>query len=155
MVLEKTFENPLGSNEMKPVSPKEINPEYSLGGLMLKLKLHYLAHLMQRADSLEKTLMLEKVEGKKRRGWQKMRWLDSITDSTGMSLRKLPGNSEGQGSLTCCSSWSQSRARLPDWTATRKAWNTCPSRFFSFHIIRWKNMYPIWIEHIIEHGYAT
>ena len=114
MVLEKTFENPLGSNEMKPVSPKEINPEYSLGGLMLKLKLHYLAHLMQRADSLEKTLLLGKVEGKKRRGWQKMRWLDSITDSTGMSLRKLPGNSEGQGSLTCCSSWSQSRARLPD-----------------------------------------
>ena len=68
MVLEKTFENPLGSKEMKPVSPKEINPEYSLGGLMLKLKLQYFAHLMQRADSLEKTLIFGKTEGRRRRG---------------------------------------------------------------------------------------
>ena len=59
---------------------KEINPEYSLEGLVLKLKLQYSDHLMQRADSLEKTLMLGKIEGKRRRGWQRMRWLDSITD---------------------------------------------------------------------------
>ena len=67
----------------------EISPEYSLEGLMLKLKLQYFSHLMQRADSFEKTLMLGKIEGRRRRGQQRMRWLDGITDSTGMSLSKL------------------------------------------------------------------
>ena len=68
---------------------KEINPEYSLEGLMLKLKLQYFGHLMQRADSLEKTLMLGKIEGKRSRGRQMMRWLESITDSMDVSLSKL------------------------------------------------------------------
>ena len=68
---------------------KKINPEYSLEGLMLKLKLHYFCHLMRRADSLEKTLMLGKTEGKRRRGQKRMRWLDSISDSLNMSLSKL------------------------------------------------------------------
>ena len=68
---------------------KEINPEYSLEGLMLKLKLQYSGHLTRRADSLEKTLMLGKIEGKSRSGWQRMRWLDSITDSMDMNLSKL------------------------------------------------------------------
>ena len=68
---------------------KEISPEYSLEGLMLKQKLQYFGHLMQRTDSLEKTLMLEKTEGRRRRGQQRMRWLDGITDSMGMNLRKL------------------------------------------------------------------
>ena len=68
---------------------KEINPEYSLEGLMLKLKLQYFGHLMQRADSLEKTLMLGKNEGKRRRGQQRMRWLDGITDLIDMSLSKV------------------------------------------------------------------
>ena len=70
---------------------KEISPEYSLEGLMLKLKLQYFGHLMQRTDSLEKTLVLGKVECRRRRGWQRMRWLDGITDSMGMSLSKLQG----------------------------------------------------------------
>ena len=68
---------------------KEINPEYSLEGLMPKLKLQYFGHLMRRASSLEKTLMLGKTEGKRKRGWQRMRWLDGITDSKDMSLSKL------------------------------------------------------------------
>ena len=68
---------------------KEISPEYSLAGLMLKLKLQYFGHLMQKTDSLEKTLMLGKIEGRRRRGPQRMRWLDAITNSMGMSLSKL------------------------------------------------------------------
>ena len=68
---------------------KEISPEYSLEGLMLKLKFQYFDHLMRRTDSVEKTLMLGKIEGRRRRGWQRMRWLDGITDAMGMSLSRL------------------------------------------------------------------
>ena len=89
MVLEKTLESPLDTKEMKPVNPKGINPEYSLEGLMLKLKLQYFGHLMRRPDLLDKTLMLGKIEGRKRRGQQRMRWLDGIIDSMDMNLHKL------------------------------------------------------------------
>ena len=87
VVLNKTLEIPLDSKEIKPINPKEISPEYSLEGLMLKLQ--YFGHLMQRSNLLEKTLMLEKIEGRRRRGWQRMRWLDSIINSMDMSLSKL------------------------------------------------------------------
>ena len=89
MVLEKTLESPLDCKEIQPVHPKEISPGCSLEGLMLKLKLHYFGHLMRRADSLEKTLMLGKIEGRRRRGQQRMRWLDGITNSMDMGLGGL------------------------------------------------------------------
>ena len=88
MVLEKTLKSLLDCKEIQPVHPK-INPEYSLEGLMLKLKLLYFGLLMRRADSLEKTLMLGKTEGKKRRGQQRVGWLDGITDLMHMSLSKF------------------------------------------------------------------
>ena len=81
MVLEKILESPLDSKEIKPVNPKEINPDYSLEGLMLTLNLHYFGHLMRIVNSLEKTLMLGKIEGRRRKGQQRIRWLCGITDS--------------------------------------------------------------------------
>ena len=88
-MLEKTLENPLDCMEIKPVCPKEISPGCSLEELMLKLKLQYFGHLMQRADSFEKTLMLGKVEGRRRRGQWRLRWLDGIRDSMDVSLSEL------------------------------------------------------------------
>ena len=89
MVLEKTLESPLDCKEINQSVLKEISPEYSLEGLRLKLKLQYFGYLMRRTDSLEKTLMLGKTEGRRRRGRQRMRCLNDITNSLDMSLSKL------------------------------------------------------------------
>ena len=104
MVLDKTHESPLDSKEIKPVNPKGNDPEYSLEGLMLKLKLQYFGYLMQRDDSLEKILLLGKNEDKRRRGQQRMRWLDSTANSMDMNLSKLWEIVE-DCSLACYSPW--------------------------------------------------
>ena len=88
-MLEKTLESPLDCKKIKPVNPKEISPEYLFEGLMLKLKFQYSVHLMGRTDSLEETLILGKIEGRRRRGQQRRGWLDGTTNSIYMSLSKL------------------------------------------------------------------
>ena len=128
VMLEKTLESPLDCKEIQPANPKEISPEYSLEGMMPELKLQYFGHLMRRTDSLEKTLMLGKIEGGRRRGRQRMRWLDGITDWMGMSLSKLRGVGDGQGSLACCSPWGpKSPTGLSDWIELRAtSWRPAP-----------------------------
>ena len=93
---------------------KEISPEYSLEGLMLKLKLQHFGHLMQRTDSLEMTLILEKIEGRRRRGWQRMRWLDGINGLNGHEFEQALGDGDGQGSLACCSPWGHKESGVTD-----------------------------------------
>ena len=94
---------------------KEISPEYSLEGLMLKLKLQNFGHLMQRTDSFEKTLMLGKIEGERRRGWWRMRWLDGITNSMDMSLSKVQELVMDRGGLACCSPWGRKELDMTAW----------------------------------------
>ena len=93
---------------------KEISPEYSLEGLMLKLKFQYFGHLMRWTDSFEKALMLGKTEGRRRRGWQRMKWLDGIW-LNGHESEQALGVGDGQGSLVCCSSWSCKESDTTEW----------------------------------------
>ena len=124
------LESPLDSKEIKPVNPKGNQHWYSSEGLMLKLQ--HFGHLMWRTSSLEKTLMLGKIEGRRRRGWQRMRWLDGITDSMDMKFEQTLGDSKAQGSLVC---WGLSGHKELDTTVTEEQQMIHKTKFLAHEIM--------------------
>ena len=114
-MLEKTLENSLTERRSNQLILKEINPEYSLEGLMQKLKLQYFGHLIQRADTLENALMLGKIEDRRRRGRQRMRWLGWHHQFNGQEFEQTLGDSEGQGRLVCFSPWGHKESDTTKW----------------------------------------
>ena len=119
VVLEKTLRVPWTARRSNQSILKEISPGRSLEGMMLKLKLQYFYHLMWRVDSLEKTLMLGGIGVRRRRGRQRMRWLDGITDSMDVESEWTPGVGDGQGGLACCDSWGRKESDTTErlnWT---------------------------------------
>ena len=144
LVLEKTLESLL-NYKIKPVNPKGNQPEYSLEGLMLKLKLQYFGHLMWRPNSSEKTLMLGKIEGKRRRGEQMMRWLGSIIDSKDMNLSKLWETVEYREAW-CAAVHGVIESGMTSWSNNKFNW---PS---SFILLSWKSstMEEVWLFAILS-----
>ena len=130
VMLEKTLESHLDCKEIQPFNPKGISSEYSLEGLMLKLKLQYCGHLVWRVYSLEKTLMLGKIEGRKRRGRQNemVRWHHQVD---GHEFEQAPGVGDGQGSLACCTLWGHKKSDTTErlnWTETIYVWDRAQER---------------------------
>ena len=146
VVLEKTLESPLDCRKSNQSILKEINPEYSLKGLILKLKRQYFGHLMQRADSLEKTLVLGNIEGKRRKGQQKNRWLDNITASNDMNLSKLQETVKDQEAWCAgVHGVTKSQTQLSNWTETTiYIWAEEQANFQFMYLMRLVGKDKVW-----------